>query len=150
VLPSPEQAALAAAQIVSQIVDIESESGAVIAAAAAAGAAIEAAVAAQKAIADPQMPPGEPIDAVTTAKLSRERILRALGEEPPVRARSEPPVPVEGRAETGPPFARPASDAAGRATTADSDDAEEFDPVAIAAAAIARLRARARTPCLRG
>jgi S1-C subfamily serine protease len=118
-LPSPAEAALKAASLVSQMVDIESESGAVIAAAAAAGAAIEAANAATDGTHDP----------MTTVKLSRDRILRALHEEPA----AEPPkresrarldsVPGEAE-ELGP---------------------EEIDPVAIAAAAIARLRARART-----
>ena len=48
---APQEAALDAARIVSEMVDIDSESGAIIAAAAAAGAAIEAAKAAQKAAA---------------------------------------------------------------------------------------------------
>ncbi len=135
VLPSPEQAALAAAQIVSQMVDIESESGAVIAAAAAAGAAIEAAVAAHKVAGD--MPAGEGIDTMTTAKLSRERILRALNEEPlPSRPRTDPPPDAspQARAHTDPGAREPIE-----------EPYEEFDPVAIAAAAIGRLRARART-----
>ncbi|HTL37400.1 MAG TPA: trypsin-like peptidase domain-containing protein, partial [Kofleriaceae bacterium] len=178
ILPSPQEAALQAARIVSQIVDIDSESGAVIAAAAAAGAAIEAAVAAQKIAAaaasnaastDPvaaasaanagvttgadepsprssasnlRVPPSltelaagaTAHDPVTTVRLSRDRILQALASEdvgvplPPsapgarIRARTEPGI------EPGP------------------DEAyEEFDPVAIAAAAIGRLRQRART-----
>src|SRR5207237_334787 len=69
VLPSPAEAALKAARIVSAMVDIDSESGAVIAAAAAAGAAIEAANAAK--------PEGAGHDPMTTVKLSRDRILRA-------------------------------------------------------------------------
>ncbi|HUS32951.1 MAG TPA: serine protease, partial [Kofleriaceae bacterium] len=158
VLSSPQEAALEAARIVSQMVDIESESGAVIAAAAAAGAAIEAAVAAQKAAAasaaataasaeaSNEVSPrasapnlrvselaaaGATHDPVTTVRLSRDRILQALASEdiavpvPPgqrVRARTEPGID-------------PAAD----------DAYEEFDPVAIAAAAIGRLRQRART-----
>jgi len=121
-LVTPAEAALEAARIVSQIVDINDEHGAVIAAAAAAGAAIEAAVAAQKI----EMPVGGTAsDPVTTVKLSRDRILQALSDEPApaqeiVRARTEPG--AEGPA-----------------------DDEEADPVALAAAAIARLRTRAAT-----
>jgi S1-C subfamily serine protease len=167
VLPSPTAAALQAARIVSQIVDIDSESGAVIAAAAAAGAAIEAAVAAQKAIneVDPtrgDVPPVEAFgagDPASTVKLSRDRILRALESEDgtreplprPARARSEPSV-VRPRSEPG--VVRPRSEPGGTPVIGDDgagspatpeDAYEEIDPVAIAAAAIARLRARART-----
>ena len=95
VLPSPQEAALEAARIVSEMVDIDSESGAVIATAAAAGAAIEAAVAAQKATSlDPRTsqpglraadlagaPPPSGTDPVSTARLSRDRILAALAHE---------------------------------------------------------------------
>src|SRR5207302_1867445 len=112
-MPSPAEAALKAASLVSQMVDIDSESGAVIAAAAAAGAAIEAAAAAH--------------DPMTTVKLSRDRILRALNEDGAVviePSRREP------RARTEPGV---------------EEEVEEIDPVAIAAAAINRLRARART-----
>src|SRR5207248_106953 len=71
-------------------------------------------------------------DPVTTVKLSRERILRALEQEPP----PSPPA-IEAKAPS-PDQPRP--------TTPPSDQPyEEFDPVAIAAAAISRLRARART-----
>jgi S1-C subfamily serine protease len=169
VLPSPQEAALDAARIVSEMVDIDSESGAIIAAAAAAGAAIEAAKAAQKAAVavgagasasvsagagagagvgagdDPRasqpsmrVPPGlgdmhasqgGTADPVTTVRLSRDRILAALAQEDAAAASS-----VEGRV---------------RARTepgVEGDEAyEEFDPVAIAAAAIGRLRVRART-----
>jgi S1-C subfamily serine protease len=182
VLPSPAEAALEAARIVSQMVDIDSESGAVIAAAAAAGAAIEAAVAAQKAAAagpivgvvapkaapassppgtsspPPSEPPGSTPpalselaasqnDPVTTVRLSRDRILRALAEEAAPadgaggprqpRARTEPGLPrdsapvIPTRARTEPGI--------------EGDEYAEFDPVAIAAAAIGRLRQRART-----
>ncbi|HEY1812053.1 MAG TPA: trypsin-like peptidase domain-containing protein [Kofleriaceae bacterium] len=117
---APAEAALEAARIVSQMVDIDSEHGAVIAAAAAAGAAIEAAVAAQK---TGDMPAGGASDPVTTVKLSRDRILQALSEEPAAEAAAR---------------ARP--DSAG-----DLLDDDEADPVAIAAAAIARLRTRAVT-----
>jgi S1-C subfamily serine protease len=154
ILPSPQEAALEAARIVSQMVDIESESGAVIAAAAAAGAAIEAAVAAQKANAlDPrQSQPSMRIpselsggqlvghDPVTTVRLSRDRILAALANEdiavPGPSARdTQPRMPAAEsariRARTEPGF--------------EDEGYEDFDPVAIAAAAIGRLRARART-----
>ena len=164
VLPSPAEAALQAARIVSQMVDIDSESGAVIAAAAAAGAAIEAAVAAQKAIGDADgrsdASGGDSLsgtDPVSSVKLSRDRILRALEQEDanqaaarPLRARTDPGAP---RARTDPGGQRARSDsgsAAGDPANVDAaigDDGAyaEIDPVAIAAAAIARLRARART-----
>jgi S1-C subfamily serine protease len=161
ILPSPQEAALEAARIVSQMVDIESESGAMIAAAAAAGAAIEAAVAAQKAAAAsaPSAEPGSRAstpairvadihaaaaatggsgnDPVTTVRLSRDRILAALANEdaggaPATRdssMRLADPNRVRARTEPG----------------IEDDAYEEFDPVAIAAAAIGRLRARART-----
>jgi S1-C subfamily serine protease len=154
ILPSPEQAALEAARIVSQMVDIESESGAVIAAAAAAGAAIEAAKQAQKATIDPRssqpsmrIPPeltaaqASGTDPITTVRLSRDRILAALADEdiavPVPPASSQSRMPAAG-----------ASQPRMRARTepgVDEDAYEEFDPVAIAAAAIGRLRQRART-----
>ena len=128
-LPSPAEAALKAASLVSQMVDIESESGAVIAAAAAAGAAIEAANAA--------MPPSEGGDPMTTVKLSRDRILRALHEEvAPEPPKRESRTRLESTPGEGAPRATTADDAVGP---------EQIDPVAIAAAAIARLRRRART-----
>jgi S1-C subfamily serine protease len=140
VLPTPQEAAMNAAIIVSGMVDIDSESGAVIAAAAAAGAAIEAASAAKKADLSalrPTLPVGEGDkgDPVTTVKLSRDRIVRALATEEQVpgprhpRARSEPMLAM--RADQPEP-------------PADETD-EDFDPVAIAAAAIGRLRSRAKT-----
>lgn len=166
VLPSPAEAALEAARVVSQMVDIDSESGAVIAAAAAAGAAIEAAMAAQKAAAAGPVvgvvppPASEPPpalsdlaagthDPVTTVRLSRDRILRALADEPATsadgvaptrqpRARTEPGLPRES-ATNIPIRARTEPGIEG------GDDFGEFDPVAIAAAAIGRLRQRART-----
>ncbi|MBV8758155.1 MAG: trypsin-like peptidase domain-containing protein [Deltaproteobacteria bacterium] len=172
VLPSPAEAALEAARIVSQMVDIDSESGAVIAAAAAAGAAIEAAVAAQKAAAagpivgviagaPPSSEPGEappplgelaaaqagpPHDPVTTVRLSRDRILRALAEEPAAdggarqpRARTEPGLPRD----SSPSL--PHIPTRARTEPGIENEYAEFDPVAIAAAAIGRLRQRART-----
>jgi S1-C subfamily serine protease len=158
VLPSPQEAALEAARIVSRMVDIESESGAVIAAAAAAGAAIEAAVAAQKAGGDPRA--SQPnlrmphelvagvqvpnIDPVTTVRLSRDRILAALASED--IGVSAPPTARESQR------MRQSTDPAGsgriRARTepgVEEEPYEDFDPVAIAAAAIGRLRQRART-----
>jgi S1-C subfamily serine protease len=152
ILPTPAEAALAAAQIVSRMVDIDSESGAVIAAAAAAGAAIEAAVAAQKVAAvtaSTMVGPdagGDGLhdvhhDPLSTVRLSRDRILRALHEDmnldPSARADGRFP-----RARTE-PGVRPAPGEPG--VVIDDESYEEFDPVAIAAAAIGRLRARART-----
>jgi S1-C subfamily serine protease len=155
VLPSPQEAALDAARIVSEMVDIDSESGAIIAAAAAAGAAIEAAKAAQKAAAtvasgatdDPRasqpnmrVPPalgdlhaaqGAVADPVTTVRLSRDRILAALAQED--AAAAAPGEGVRARARTEPGI------------EGEEGAYEEFDPVAIAAAAIGRLRVRART-----
>ncbi|CAN5707100.1 hypothetical protein BH11MYX1_BH11MYX1_47010 [soil metagenome] len=130
VFPTPQEAAMNAAIIVSEMVDIDSESGAVIAAAAAAGAAIEAASAAKKADPSTSRPnmavaDGDRGDPVTTVKLSRERIVQALASE------DNAPGPRHPRARSeAPPVAEPA---------------EDFDPVAIAAAAIGRLRSRAKT-----
>ncbi|NVB78146.1 MAG: trypsin-like serine protease [Kofleriaceae bacterium] len=165
ILPSPQEAALEAARIVSQMVDIDSESGAVIAAAAAAGAAIEASLAAQKQAA--QSATGEPDprasnpamrvpaaselaaigatnDPTTTVRLSRDRILQALANEDigvaiPAGRESTPRIPgtdpaagrIRARTEPG--------------VDGEEEIYEEFDPVAIAAAAIGRLRQRART-----
>jgi S1-C subfamily serine protease len=160
VLPSPQEAALEAARVVSEMVDIHSESGAVIAAAAAAGAAIEAAKAAQRVAAvagEPSPRASQPAiraadvnaaasfaggthDPVTTVRLSRDRILAALATEDaaasPGARDSQLRIPVEGRvrARTEPGL-----------PTDEDQVYEEFDPVAIAAAAIGRLRARART-----
>jgi len=137
VLPTPAEAALQAARIVSQMVDIESESGAMIAATAAAGAAITAAVAAQQKVDLPSSDPMAAHDPVSTVKLSRERILRALEQEPEPTAKH--PATRESR-----PAIEPGA-AQARATTAEDGAYEEIDPVESAAAAIARLRARART-----
>jgi S1-C subfamily serine protease len=214
ILPTPAEAALNAATIVSEMVDIDSESGAVIAAAAAAGAAIEAAVVARKladaarvaeagaamadaaqeaneqraedakvvvATAGPQSTPvlvdlhAASSDPVTTVKLSRDRILQALADEespeggprhprartepganrdsaPSLqRARSEPGV-QRARSEPGIPRARsepglppPVGESKPDEPIAETEEPEDFDPVAIAAAAIARLRTRAKT-----
>lgn len=151
VLPTPAEAAMNAAIIVSEMVDIDSESGAVIAAAAAAGAAIEAASNAKKAhdaeaaISRPNMPVADAAsDPLTTVKLSRDRIVKALGGEAELaggprhpRARTEPgpATPLEPKAavDEAAPLPEPAQ------------PYEDFDPVAIAAAAITRLRMRAKT-----
>jgi S1-C subfamily serine protease len=68
--PSAAAAALEAARIVSEIVDIDTETGAVIAAAAAAGAAIEAARA--------DGPAKDPTGEGPPVRISRESILRAI------------------------------------------------------------------------
>ncbi|HEY6039912.1 MAG TPA: hypothetical protein VIV58_36775, partial [Kofleriaceae bacterium] len=165
VLPSPAEAAMNAAIIVSEMVDIHSESGAVIAAAAAAGAAIEAATAAKKAAdaeaassrpnlaAATDIPPADPAttDPVTTVKLSRERIVAALSGEPEPggprhpRARTEPGPRERARSSPGEaPLQAPAVDEAAP-MPAPEQPFEDFDPVAVAAAAITRLRMRAKT-----
>lgn len=169
-MPDPKAAALEAARIVGEIVgDIESAGGAAIVAAAAAGAAIEAARARSRAAAEgadvAPIPPGEapPPDAVSsdpvvTVRMQRDRILRALAEDvaaqaeareqkeqdqqapaTPPRAPSQP-----GRAPTN-PGGRPSSQAIPAPTEAAAEEEEEFDPVQVAAAAIQRLRQRART-----
>jgi len=151
VLPTPAEAAMNAAIIVSEMVDIDSESGAVIAAAAAAGAAIEAASNAKKAqdheaaISRPNMPVADAAsDPLTTVKLSRDRIVKALGAEAELasgprhpRARTEPgpatPLEPKPAVDEAAPMPEPAQ------------PFEDFDPVAVAAAAITRLRMRAKT-----
>jgi V8-like Glu-specific endopeptidase len=85
-------------------------------------------------------PPVDPLashDPVSTVRLSRDRILRALAEEP-----AAPPVPTRARSESG-TDPQPAHSPTRPPTHEES--AEVIDPVAIAAAAIARLRNRART-----
>ncbi|HEY1547367.1 MAG TPA: trypsin-like peptidase domain-containing protein [Kofleriaceae bacterium] len=161
-LPTPQEAALEAARIVSEIVDIESTHGAVIAAAAAAGAAAAAADA-HKQARDMPASAANAGDPLTTVKLSRERILQALSDDSPVeptpepaaneprrerRARTEPP--VRGEPEPNAAAAVTATvtaAAAARPSSADDGDYDDdaIDPVAIAAAAIARLRTRAVT-----
>nr|HEX4316838.1 trypsin-like peptidase domain-containing protein [Kofleriaceae bacterium] len=74
-------AALEAARIVSEIVDIDTPTGAVIAAAAAAGAAIQ--------VVRGESPPTiDPVtgEEVSTVRLSRERILKAIEDDAPGRA----------------------------------------------------------------
>ncbi len=201
-LPDPKAAALEAARIVGEIVgDIESAGGAAIVAAAAAGAAIEAARARSRAVAegaDPAVaapaPPPEPTapplspdgsDPVTTVRMARDRILRALAEDVAAQAEAQaaseqgsatPSPPSErdrapsqpgrapsqpGRTPTNPPQASPAprpsaqaiprpAEAAptaqpGQESAVPDEGEEEFDPVQIAAAAIQRLRRRAKT-----
>jgi len=163
ILPSPAEAAMNAAIIVSEMVDIHSESGAVIAAAAAAGAAIEAATAAKKA-AEAEAATSKPnlaamtdvptadaatADPVTTVKLSRDRIVAALNNEPEPggprhpRARTEPGPRERARSSPGEtPLVVPTVD---EAAPMPEQPFEDFDPVAVAAAAITRLRMRAKT-----
>src|SRR6185295_3254154 len=85
-LPSPAAAAYEAARIVGEMVgDIASAPGAALVAAAAAGAAIEV-TRARAAAGEPERPPVPPADVagrdpVTTVRMQRERILRALVED---------------------------------------------------------------------
>jgi S1-C subfamily serine protease len=140
VLPTPQEAAMNAAIIVSEMVDIDSESGAVIAAAAAAGAAIEAATAAkhaQDSLTGMPVSDGATGDPITTVKLSRERIVKALDDEAAASARFP-----RARTEPGPEVPIGKVDAS---APVPSQAYEDFDPVAIAAAAIGRLRSRAKT-----
>ncbi|HEX4452931.1 MAG TPA: trypsin-like peptidase domain-containing protein [Kofleriaceae bacterium] len=159
-LPTPQEAALEAARIVSEIVDIESTHGAVIAAAAAAGAAAAAADAHKQAR---ELPAGSANagDPLATVKLSRERILQALSDDSPAeiaaepaaaerrerRARTEPGIRGEPDPNAAAAVAATVTAAAARAPSADDSDYDDdaVDPVAIAAAAIARLRTRAVT-----
>ena len=120
--PNPATAALEAARLVSTMVDINSQQGAVIAAAAAASAAVE--VARNEASASET--PGE---VVTTVRLSRDRILKALAEDE-----------ARGRAPSVQPSPRPPS-----AQPDAEPEEQDFDPVQVAAQAISRLRKRART-----
>lgn len=141
VLPTPAEAAMNAAIIVSEMVDIDSESGAVIAAAAAAGAAIEAATAAKHAhdsLTGMPVADGATGDPITTVKLSRARIVQALEDE----AASSKRFP---RARTEPGPATPLPSEKLDVSAAPSQAYDDFDPVAIAAAAIGRLRSRAKT-----
>jgi S1-C subfamily serine protease len=136
-LPTPADAAFEAARIVAEMVDIDTVTGAAVAAAAAAGAAVEAAVARSLAAAATEHLPGDAttptaddnVEPVITVRLNRDRVLRALqaedvdGGTEPVPARA-PSVPPEGGV---------------------AEPAGELDPLAIAAQAISRLRRRART-----
>ncbi|HEU4734381.1 MAG TPA: trypsin-like peptidase domain-containing protein [Kofleriaceae bacterium] len=171
-MPSPAAAAYEAARIVGEMVgDIESVPGAALVAAAAAGAAIEVARA-RVAAGEPERSapsPGSPptadaasTDPVITVRMQRDRILRALAEDIAANATStaagSSAAPISDRAGGAPgPFApsaraepagapgRAASQPSGDAATADDAFDDELDPVAIAAAAIARLRERARS-----
>ncbi|TMQ18357.1 MAG: trypsin-like peptidase domain-containing protein [Deltaproteobacteria bacterium] len=175
-MPSPAAAAYEAARIVGEMVgDIESAPGAALVAAAAAGAAIEV-TRARFAAGEPELPPIPTAaeiasaDPVTTVRMQRERILRALaddiaanaastaagqpGERPSsqsgqpgeagqaARAEISRILPHPGRAATQPGRA---ATQPGRAELADDAVDDDFDPVAIASAAIARLRERARS-----
>ena len=143
-LPDPAAAAFEAARIAGEIVgDIESASGAAIVAAAAAGAAIEAVRARRTAEGD-TAPPADaspadapPADPVVTVRMQRDRILRALAEDVAATALAEPAT-----ARAAPARATSQSEA----TAEDADDPDDpDDPVERAAAAIGRLRRRART-----
>ncbi|HEY0479632.1 MAG TPA: serine protease [Kofleriaceae bacterium] len=164
-MPSPAAAAYEAARIVGEMVgDIESAPGAALVAAAAAGAAIEMARA-RVAAGEPerQLPAltaNELVssDPAVTVRMQRERILRALAEDIAATTVAGAAAATAERAasQSGSPSARAEP---GRAPThpgrnaphARDDLADDFiaddgvDPVALAAAAIARLRARARS-----
>jgi S1-C subfamily serine protease len=157
----PAAAAFEAARIAEQIVgDISSASGAAIVAAAAAGAAIEAVRARARAMpeGEPPPPPAEaaPGDPMATVRMQRERILRALAEDVAAGASATglPAQPAEDRAASAPPGApsqrmpaqtgRASAQLAAETADAEARDAER-DPVQIAAAALQRLRTRART-----
>ena len=169
-MPSPAAAAYEAARIVGEMVgDIESAPGAALVAAAAAGAAIEVARA-RVAAGEPERPPPATdaeiasADPVTTVRMQRERILRALADDiaanatstaaaevaaaPPGERASTQPGQSSARSDTGRAVPHPGR--AGSQPPRDElagDDAidDDFDPVAIASAAIARLRERARS-----
>ncbi len=169
----PGTAALEAARIAGEIVgDISTASGAAIVAAAAAGAAIEAArqqqaagvstvlpqaagaaaaaaVAAATTAANAGAPPasdGSTGDPVTTVRMHRERILRALAEDIAQNpALGEVKDPLTSSSASA-PLARAGSQSAEAGITADAEtDDAPLDPVQIAAAAIQRLRQRAST-----
>ena len=173
-MPDPKAAALEAARIVGEIVgDIESAGGAAIVAAAAAGAAIEAARARSRAAAEgadvapvprsePPPPDAPSSDPVVTVRMQRDRILRALAEDVAAQAEAreqqeqkdagQPATPDPTRAPSQPggraptnPGSRPSSQAIPGPGEAAAEEEEEFDPVQVAAAAIQRLRQRART-----
>ena len=80
-------------------------------------------------------------DPVSTVRLSRERILQALSDEETAQATGVRPA----RARTEPGATRDSSTIRARTEPGIADEPEEFDPVAIAAAAISRLRNRAKT-----
>jgi S1-C subfamily serine protease len=157
-MPSPAAAAYEAARIVGEMVgDIESAPGAALVAAAAAGAAIEMARA--------RVAAGEPerqlpalaaneltsSDPAVTVRMQRDRILRALAEDIAATTVAGAAAASAERAasQSGSPSAR--AEPGRNALHARDDLADDFvaddglDPVALAAAAIARLRARARS-----
>ncbi|HEX3760938.1 MAG TPA: serine protease, partial [Kofleriaceae bacterium] len=147
-LPSPAAAAYEAARIVGEMVgDIESAPGAALVAAAAAGAAIEVARA-RVAAGEPERPPPPPADEMSsrdpavTVRMQRDRILRALAED--IAATTTGAAPAIGDRPSQPSLARDGRAASHPGFDADDHD-DGLDPVAIAAAAIARLRARARS-----
>jgi S1-C subfamily serine protease len=164
----PAAAAFEAARIAGEIVgDIESASGAAIVAAAAAGAAIEAARARRASGAPPIVadgeaatmgadpsagaapPDGSPADPVTTVRMQRERILRALAEDiaaspAVIEAGKQDPT---GRAPSQPGQQSARASSQGGASGEEEELSAEYaaDPVQVAAAAIQRLRHRAST-----
>jgi S1-C subfamily serine protease len=150
-LPDPAQAAFEAARIAEQVLggNIDTASGAAIVAAAAAGAAIEAAR--MRALAGESVVETSPVgtattdpqgaaDPVTTVRMQRERVLRALAADVAANATSS----VANETAAASAEGRPAQPAFPRAPTQPGDD-DELDPVAIAAAAIQKLRQRAST-----
>jgi S1-C subfamily serine protease len=151
-LPSPAAAAYEAARIVGEMVgDIESAPGAALMAAAAAGAAIEVARA-RVAAGEPERPAAPPPDPTgrdpaVTVRMQRERILRALADDIAATTAGAGGPTTGERAASQPGL--PGRETARAASHPGRDDADELDdsidPVAIAAAAIARLRERARS-----
>jgi len=171
----PAAAAFEAARIAEQIVggNIETASGAAIVAAAAAGAAIEAArmralagepqpespqvtpagVAAAAAAAATSDAPPASSDPVTTVRMQRERVLRALAAD--VAANATSSVAAEQAAAAASAASTAGAAAAEgrgrapsqhpRAPSSPGDEPDELDPVQIAAAAIQKLRQRAST-----
>jgi len=159
-MPSPAAAAYEAARIVGEMVgDIESAPGAALVAAAAAGAAIEVARArvaageADRSLASSVSPEdAASTDPVITGRMQRDRILRALAEDIAANATSTATAESVASATVAPAQIDRAASQAGLAPPrpddpALADDAAEdgLDPVAIAMAAITRLRDRART-----
>ncbi len=148
----PAAAAFEAARIAEQIVgsSFDTSAGAAIVAAAAAGAAIEAARARRAAGESPTSedapPPTSSSDPVVTARIQRDKILRALADDVAAQAeeqaasQSAPERPSAQMRAVPPPMPRAQSQ--GRDAGADDD---ELDPVELASAAIQRLRQRART-----
>ncbi len=158
----PAAAAYEAARIAEQIVgkSFDTSAGAAIVAAAAAGAAIEAVRARHAAgEADPEPPaqsPSQPSDPVVTARIQRDKLLRALADDVAAQAEAHPAPERASQSSLRAPTSPPGK-SGGRATSqggraaregapaADDSDDDELDPVEIASAAIQRLRRRART-----